>query len=183
MEPILPALGATAALAVQIAVGLILASAAIAKLRDRGTFAGVVADYRLAPDWAVAPIALLLPLAELAIGAMLILGLALPIAVIGGVALLALFAGAIAINLQRGRTTIDCGCSLTASGQSIHPLMVWRNLGLGLALMFSLPLTLPLAGGMIASGLAAGAVLFLLYLLFNHVIALTGRAAAFRRGH
>ena len=67
---------AIAALAAAIGIGLILLQAGLSKLRHRILLPGVIANYRLLPPALVAPAAILLPLAEIAIGATLIAGLA-----------------------------------------------------------------------------------------------------------
>ena len=94
---------AIAALAAAIGIGLILLQAGVSKLRHRILLPGVIANYRLLPPALVAPAATLLPLAEIAIGATLIAGLA-PVPVLLAMLLLAIFASAMAINIARGRS-------------------------------------------------------------------------------
>jgi hypothetical protein len=89
---------------------LLFVAAALPKLRHADEFFGVVRNFRLMPEAMARPFAAVLPLAELALAA----GLAVPataaIAAAGLGGLLVLFGLAIAINVVRGRTAIDCGC-------------------------------------------------------------------------
>lgn len=162
-------LGASAA----VCAGLVFVLAAAGKLRHREVFPGVVANYRLLPTIAVAPVALLLPWIELATGIALLVG-ERRIAPVLATILLSLFAAAMAINIGRGRGHIDCGCGGDTLRQPLRPALVIRNLLLAAAVA-----TVPLAGGGLiaaerAVAFAAGAVLFLLYLLLNVLLALPG---------
>ena len=105
MELALPLLGVAAS----VAVALLFAVAGIDKLRHRDLLPGVIANYRLLPDALVAPAAALLPGVELLVAAGLLLGFA-PLAPLVAIALLLVFAAAMAINIGRGRRHIDCGC-------------------------------------------------------------------------
>jgi hypothetical protein len=92
------------------------------------------------------------------------------------IVLLLLFAWAMAVNLRRGRDHIDCGCGGGSPRQTLSWALVWRNLGLaGLAsaaALSSSAVDLPIQG----AAFAGGAVLFLIYLLFNTLAALPGFA-------
>lgn len=179
-----------------VGVGLIFAGAATGKLRHRALFPGVVANYRLLPQGLVAPVAMLLPWAELGLGcALLSLGVsgmagpALPLASASAIALLLVFAWAMAINIARGRSHIDCGCGHSALRQPLGKPLVLRNILLGLLLV---PASLPASTGLRAMpdavpgagwvALGGGFALFLLFHLFNAILALTAMAApALRR--
>jgi hypothetical protein len=158
-------------LAVSIGIGLAFGIAAIDKLRHHLFLVGVIANYRLLPEGLVEPTARLLPLVELAIGVALILG-EWRVAPIVAIALLLVFAGAMAVNLKRGRRDIDCGCGQSVLRQQLSWALVARNL-----LLVGLLAPRPLLGGMpdlAGTGIAvmAGLSLFVIYLLFNTVIAL-----------
>lgn len=147
-------------------LALLFATAAISKLTAMEEFHGVVRNFRLLPDAASRAVAMVLPVVELAVAAgLMVTALAVP-AAWAGAGLLALFGVAIAINVMRGRTQIDCGCFRNGLKQQINWLMVGRNLvltGLALAIAGLLPVT---GGGGIADllvGLIAGAVFMLLY--------------------
>src|SRR5579863_4106872 len=77
--------------------------AGVVKLGDSADFRAAVANYGLLPLRFVVPVAVVLPLAEIAGGALLATGiLTAPAAILLGL-LLAAFAVAIAVNLARGR--------------------------------------------------------------------------------
>lgn len=114
-------------LAVRGALAALMLAAALHKLRDMQGFAQAVADYRLVPPTALPVLVPLVPLAEGAAAiATLVLGAPGLVATAG---LLLLYAGSIAINLKRGRRTIDCGClAFGKTGMPIHARMVVRNI-------------------------------------------------------
>ena len=88
--------------AASVFVGLIFVVAGIDKLRHRDLLPGVIANYRLLPAALVGPAATVLPVAELLLGTALLLGNR-PVAPIAAIALLLVFAAAMAINIGRGR--------------------------------------------------------------------------------
>jgi hypothetical protein len=124
-------------------LGGLFIAAAIAKLIDFGHFQATLGAYLLIPERLAMPAASALIAAELAFGAAALVtgvtGWTLPLA--GIAALLALYAGAMAINLRRGRDHIDCGClAFGARRATIGWSLVVRNLLLALvALTVALP--------------------------------------------
>jgi hypothetical protein len=148
--------------AIRALAGLVFLSAAWGKVRHRPEFQGVVANYRLLPDLLVVPFALALPPIEAAVGALLPTGLLSPWTEAAAAALLALFALAMAVNLRRGRTDIDCGCFQSALKQTLSWTLVARNAALVLLLgLAALPApNAPVWG--LAEGLLGGAVAFVL---------------------
>jgi putative oxidoreductase len=106
---------------------LVFLSASIPKLLAPADFALAVRNYRLLPPRLNGPVATWLPRLELGLACALLLGLATKPA--GGLAAAALlvFAGAITINLVRGRR-IECGCFSTVSPRSIGWSLVLRDL-------------------------------------------------------
>jgi uncharacterized protein (DUF58 family) len=90
-------------------------------------------------------------------------------------ALLMIFAAAMAINILRGRSHIDCGCGRSQLRQPLHWGMVVRNLLLAaLVAVHAVP---PATGetpatAEVALALAAGTCLFLVTVLFNALAAL-----------
>jgi hypothetical protein len=159
-------------LAARLALACIFLTAAVGKLRHLTVFEGVLANYRLLPRWAVAPVHLLLPLAELAVGAGLI---AMPqLAAPAAALLLLVFAAAMALNLRRGRSDIDCGCHQSVLRQRLSWMLVWRN-----ALLAALALLArtgpPRASATLSvwlTGAGAGLGLFALYCAMNSLWAL-----------
>lgn len=168
MELVLPLIGVAAS----VAVALLLAIAGIDKLRHRDLLPGVIANYRLLPDALVAPAALLLPLAELLIAVGLVAGIA-PLAPAAAIVLLLVFAGAMAINIGRGRRHIDCGCGHAGLKEQLGWGKVLRNLALAAALvpaMFTSRAGLGLADLAVAA--AAGVMAWLMLLMLTAVAAL-----------
>jgi uncharacterized membrane protein len=146
-------------------LALVFVQGGAAKLTARDEFQGVVSSYRLLPPALVPAFAALLPFVELAAG----IGVILPATRHPGaalaIALLAMFALAMAINLARGRTEIDCGCFKSGFRQTISGWLVGRNLLLaaGAALLW-----LPAGGRTIGNFdvflvIAASLMLFLGY--------------------
>lgn len=110
-------------------LALLLAAAAIAKLRQPRDFHGVLLAYRLLPSRVVPAFARLLPWAEAGLAAGLLAGV--PAAWPAAAALLLAYAVAMAINLGRGRREIDCGCG--GAPQPLSGWLVGRNLLLAAA--------------------------------------------------
>lgn len=172
MELALPLLGVAAS----VAVALLFAVAGIDKLRHRDLLPGVIANYRLLPDALVAPAAALLPGVELLVAAGLLLGFA-PLAPLVAIALLLVFAAAMAINIGRGRRHIDCGCGHVGLRQSLGWGQVARNLVLATALLPALAAgRADLGMADAALGAAAGVALYLVLLMFSAVGALVASA-------
>ena len=108
------------------AFALLFASAALHKFRDLAVFAQLLAAYRLLPERVnVAP---LVPLAEVAVAAGLLVPATRAAAALGGAALLLLYAAALGVNLARGRRDLSCGCGGASERRPIAPWMVVRNL-------------------------------------------------------
>jgi uncharacterized membrane protein len=148
-----------------VVLALVFLQGAAEKLLAPDEFQGVVANYRLLPGALTAPFARLLPLLELATGIGIIVGASRIAAAWLAVGLLTLFCVAIAINLARGRTEIDCGCFKSALRQTISPWLIARNLLLAAA---ALALLLPIAPRTVGtldylSILAGSLMLFLTY--------------------
>ncbi|HUD91945.1 MauE/DoxX family redox-associated membrane protein [Sphingobium sp.] len=158
-------------LTASIAVGLLFLAAGIAQWRHRALLPGVIANYRLLPAALIGPASGALPLAEVATGAALLIGLH-PLSVLAAMTLLLLFAGAMAINILRGRGHIDCGCGHGALRHPIGWPLVARNIALAALLSLRL-LPVPLFTAMdVATAVAGGIAIALLCLLFQSLAAL-----------
>lgn len=155
-------------LVLALALALLFATAAAHKLRDWSYFRASLENYRVLPS------ALVAPAGALAVGAEVVAVATLPfpgtraVGALLGAGLLAAYALAIAVNLRRGRTRIDCGCFGAARRERIAPWMVLRNVVLALgALAAALPVaSRPLAALdalTIAGALVAAAVLYLAF--------------------
>ena len=152
---------------VQALLILLLASAAIPKLRHGEEFFGVVRNFRLMPEALARPFAAVLPWFELGIAVGLMFPATAPFAAGAAGGLLILFGIAIAINVARGRTAIDCGCFRNGMKQPLSWLLVFRNAGLALAafaLAWALPVT-PVASflDLVVGGAAAVLAMLLTY--------------------
>ena len=115
-------------LAIAGGFALLLGVAAWGKLRDMGAFRAVAADYKLVPASLLGPAAYAVPALE---GALAVAWLAGPwrdeaavFAGIGTAVLMIGYGSAIAANLVRGRTWIDCGCG---GGEQLSWALVARN--------------------------------------------------------
>jgi uncharacterized membrane protein len=118
------------------------------KIFDFAWFAHALAEYRILPRSIATPVAIVLTVAE----AVVALGLLIPqirmIAATGAAVLLAIYAASIAVNLVRGRSSIDCGCG--GAGQGLSWFLVLRNAVLvGFALVAAQS---PIAAGIGPSG-------------------------------
>ena len=152
---------------VSLAFALLFAAAAWHKFADQGRFRGILSAYRMLPELAVSPVAALIPALEAALAAAWALGWNLPATALATAVLLAVYSCAIALNLLRGRTWIDCGCGFGASaaGQLLSPRLLWRN---SLLIVLALATVLPGTGRELVlvdylSLAAACLVLILLY--------------------
>lgn len=125
-----PALGSLLVLC----IALLLAAAAIHKLRNPAAFAEVFAAYDLIPAAVARPLAWLIPAIELCV-ALALLWLPLRrMAIFAGMALFTAYGFGLGLNLARGRRDLDCGCAPAGNRRRIAAWMVWRNAVLVLAL-------------------------------------------------
>ena len=152
------------------------------KLADSRYFQQVVSDYQILPERWSSPLARALPLLEVCAGLAVLVPPARATALLLIAALLAGYSAAIAINVYRGRTDLDCGCSGPGQEQTISHWLLGRNLALiALAIVASIApqpaLFSPLGWGLALLGAALAA---LFYHVANQLIAnhnLLGRIA------
>ena len=149
-------------IAARTLLALVFLTAAIGKLRDHDAFHNQVHAYRILSERLVALASTAIPSAELALGLMLPTGL-LPLGTgFAAAALLFVFAGAMAVNLRRGRRHIDCGCFQGRAAQHLSMGVVLRTAGLGLCgLGAAFPVVASLSDAV--QGLVAGGILFVLF--------------------
>lgn len=164
----------SAVLASRILGTLVFGFAVVGKVRHHDEFVGVVANYRILPERLAAPGAWLVVILEGFVVLSLLSGVQLSAGAACAVLLLLGFAVAMTINLMRGRTSIDCGCFQSALRQYLSPALVLRNIVLAAALA---PLVSVAAGPAPVAlqwlnGAGAGIVLFVLYRVFDQVLAL-----------
>ena len=154
------------------------------KARAPRDFIAALGQYRLLPGSLVAVGAVLVGLAEAVVLAGLLSPPLSPAPFAWGAAVLLMIYGlAIAINLGRGRDSIDCGCHGFSGRQRIAGWMVVRNLLLAtvaavLARWTQHPEPLPLPVGADWVGIVgATAVLCLLYSAAHHLAANAAKLA------
>ena len=94
----------------RILVAFVLLTSAYGKLSRPCHFISVIQTYQLLPKSLVRPFASALPWSEVIIGLLLVLGWQTYHAAVTGASLMTIFILAIAINLARGRTELECGC-------------------------------------------------------------------------
>jgi hypothetical protein len=111
----------------RLTVAVIFALAAIHAMREWTLFGGIVEQYRIVPPWLAMFIARILPPFELLAASALVVPQMGRTGAMLGLCLMAMFTGAIAVNLARGRVSIDCGCG-GASGQKLSMGLALRNL-------------------------------------------------------
>jgi hypothetical protein len=172
----------TIALAGRLLGGLVFATAVAGKLRHRHELAGVVANYRLLPEWLAATAAWVIVGLECLVALSLLSGVWLTAGATLAIVLLGGFALAMAINLARGRREIDCGCFQLGLRQRLSAGLVVRNLVLAIILV---PLLTAAAAGATAlqwiDGLGAGLAAYVLYQVLGEIVSLRHLSADLRR--
>lgn len=161
IDPLFPRVSAAA-------LGALLIVAAWHKFALGARLQAVVADYRVLPPFLAPVTARIVPIAEVALGLLLLSGAGSSAAALATAALFGVYGLAIAANLLRGRAHIDCGCGLGAASGSLHPLSWWlvlRNAALAALALLPLVETAPRALGL-TDGFTLVAALLALGLLY-----------------
>jgi thiol-disulfide isomerase/thioredoxin len=114
------------ALAARVLLAAVFLVAAAAKLRDGAGTRRAVTELGGVPPAAAAPVALALPLAELAIVAVLLPAATASAGAVAALALLALFTAAVAVSLARGQTPA-CNCFGQIHAEPIGTATLARN--------------------------------------------------------
>jgi uncharacterized membrane protein YphA (DoxX/SURF4 family) len=104
----------------------------VAKVRDAAGAVEGALEYRLLPERLVRLLAPMLPAAEIALGIVLVTGVATRGASIASAALVAIFTVAVSVNLRRGRL-IACHCFGASSRERIGRSTLLRLAVLGVA--------------------------------------------------
>lgn len=104
---------------ISIGFALLFIPAAVHKFANRDQFASILRAYEIMPQGLTEIVARIIPLFEISLGlAWLLSGtMNVPVATIALMTaiLLALYTSGIAINMARGRSYIDCGCSFSTT--------------------------------------------------------------------
>jgi uncharacterized membrane protein YphA (DoxX/SURF4 family) len=108
----------------------LFASAAWHKLSDLTAFRIVLHDYHVLPPALVTPATGLVVMTEIALAAGFAWPASAPVAAWVATMLLASYGIAIAVNLARGRRTLECGCAPSAYRQPLSEWLLLRNAGL-----------------------------------------------------
>lgn len=150
-------------------VAWLFLAAALHKVRDSGDFRAVLAIYDVVPDRVVGAVAKLIIAVECVIAAGALAQYRPAYA--GAAFVLFCYAGAIGVNLLRGRRFIDCGCG--GAAQPLSAGLVVRNIVLSVGAFIALLPTLPRPLGWldVLSVVAGGAVLGALYAATNQLLA------------
>lgn len=106
-------------------LGGVFLYAGILKMQSPQTFADRIAGFQLLPDAGINLLALSLPVFEIAVGAMLIIGFQIEMAAFSVLILCTVFAVALISALARG-LKIDCGCFGSGTPST---LKTWFSLG------------------------------------------------------
>jgi len=114
-------LGAAAFLAAKLVLAGVFIVAGAGKIMQPQDFAQVIAGYGLAPEWALLPLAVLLPALEILAGAGLVFNVRGSLAVVTG--MLAFFIAVLWHGVAMG-LDIDCGCYAPGDpeGEAYHGL-------------------------------------------------------------
>ncbi|MFI5364555.1 MAG: MauE/DoxX family redox-associated membrane protein [Candidatus Binatia bacterium] len=137
-----PAMDPAVRLMLRAALSVLFGWAAGHKLRDVTAFGEALADYDLLTERWCKLVARLFIAAELCVAGALWIAQCAAVAALGAAGLLAVYGGAIAVNLVRGRRDIDCGCTGAAGRQPLRAVLVVRNaLLITAALASALPAT------------------------------------------
>lgn len=167
-------------LLVRLALAGVFAVAAAGKLADRRGTREAVAGFG-APPALVGPIAVALPIAELAVAAALLVPATAWAGAVGAIVLLAIFSVAITANLARGRRP-DCHCFGQVRSQPVGAQTLARNgaLALGAGLIVALGATDP-GPSAVAWAVSTPAVALAVGLAIGVTVAVAVAFAALRR--
>nr|WP_298249319.1 MauE/DoxX family redox-associated membrane protein [uncultured Halomonas sp.] len=127
-------------LSLSVILAVILLSAAMHKLRAPQRFRRQLDDYALLPRGSLGVAARMMPAVEIALATLLLIPALRVVGALGTALLLSGYAGAITINLWRGRSDIDCGCSGPGMERPLSSALLWRN---GLLVLMALLAALP----------------------------------------
>ena len=111
----------------RVAGSVIFAGSAAMKFSAPMEFRGAVENYRIVPESMAGQVAWVVPILELAGAVGLVFSATREAAVFLLLGLLAVFTGAIVLNLARGRREIDCGCFGPMMHQHLSGWLVVRN--------------------------------------------------------
>lgn len=156
--------------AITVFIALIFVRAAWHKLAEFTEFTGFVADYKVLPETLVTPVSAAIVGAELLVVLLQLLPAGQVFGLLLALTLFGAYAAVMAINIVRGRTSIECGC-----GGAVQPLswtLVGRNgvlMAVTLLAVFLAPCSLDAAGA--ATAISAGFAIWVGFLLSEQILA------------
>lgn len=121
---------ATLTLIVRLGLLVLFVFSLVHKLRNLPLFNENIRDYRLTAEGMNAVVAAAILFVEFSIVILLVAKPPIGFCLAG--IMLLLYAGAMLVNLLRGRSTIDCGCGRAGAGQTISYALVIRNIVISL---------------------------------------------------
>jgi hypothetical protein len=156
---------------------VLLTWAAVHKLAQWRDFISVVDNYRIVHARLVSSAAAIVTTSELSASLLLLPPVTRPYGALAAALLFAAYAGVIALNLLRGRTSIDCGCATASKRRRIGAWMVWRNVVLAAAAsLAAVPMSARnLSAPDVLSICASVTALALLYAAFDQLAATTSK--------
>ncbi len=111
----------------RIFLSALFARALAGKLVDPSGFAAALRGYELLPGALVGVVASALLGVEVLLVPALLVPVTAAAASLAAATLLLVYAAAIGINLARGRRDIDCGCAGPGTRQTLHEMLIPRN--------------------------------------------------------
>lgn len=168
---------------VAVAIGLMLLVAGVSKLRHLEEFRGIVQSYRMLPRWLAPIAATLLPPAEIVLGSLLVLGVALRLAGWLSALLFVVFGLAIGVNLLRGRQHIHCGCFRSTLRHSLHWKLVIRSALLAFLSAALAAIPSPWSTQLLLIVVPAGVALFAIHLALDSLWAIEASGRKLFEGH
>jgi hypothetical protein len=168
--------------------GLLFLLAAVHKISAAEQFRIVLQEYQLLPEAAVAPVARIVPLIEILLGAGWLFSYQLATIAVVSASLLGAYTIAIAINLSRGRVHIGCGCGFAGTDDNEQQLsfgLVIRNIVLITAALVGAVPAADRTLGMVDYATLIVAVLagVLLYVASNQLLTNHAAIGAWRNNH
>ena len=163
------------ALTVRWSLAIVFLLAVIHKLKAPVAFKATMKNYRLLPEFLLAPFLYAVIAAEVAAVVALLVNRPLGSSIAAG--LFIVYTLAILINLIRGRRDIDCGCSGPAVRQTLSAWLVVRNSGFLAAALLTIPASSPRPLVMLDwfTSIAAVASFVLLYFAATYIASASTR--------
>jgi len=119
-DPVIPIISS-------LLLSYIFVVAGLHKWQDIAEFKTTLSNYQVVPESLLSGFTYIVPVLEIVCGVALLLPSTSILAAFLAAVLLLMYIFAIAINLIKGRRSIDCGCGGTEQKQSISEWLIMRN--------------------------------------------------------